>query len=360
MKNFLKGKRHIPAVLNILIILFFFSLIFSLIFCVNACNTRKQVFFSGKTMGTTWHITLASNNNKLPDNLEKLIRMRLDEINSSMSFFDRESELSHFNGLTNKGKICVSDDFIAVYKISQSLYKLTDGAWDGTIGPLVNLWGFGNKKVDIIVPDEKTIKEKLDYIGFASIKIDDNNCLSKEKNGLALDFASIAKGFAVDSIAMLLKEKGINNFLVEIGGEVYASGTKNNNKWKIGIKTPELSFESEKIYNLVELENMGLATSGDYRNFHEIDGVLYSHILNPKTGRPVTNNIASVSVKADNISFADGLATAIMVMGVKEGLKLVNSLKNVECLIIERMPEGIFVPHVSLGYLASGTFLEGH
>ena len=327
----------------------FFLFFLGCFFFLTGCEAEKPVLLSGKTMGTTWHLIVMGKNT--PDNLSQLIEKRLEEINQSMSMFQKGSELSEFNNkVGGNEKFCVSNDFIFVYRISKHLYQLTGGAWDGTIGPLVNLWGFGNEKGSVLVADKKRIEEKLKIVGFNKIKLTGGNCLVKEEAELVLDFGSIAKGYGVDAVADLLKKNGINNFLLEIGGEVYASGTKLGKNWRVGIKTPEFVSAPGKIFNAIELKNMAIATSGDYRNFREIDGVLYSHVISPKTGMPVNNKVASVSVLAENTTFADGLATAIMVMGQTKGLELVNSLVGIECLIVVRNAEDGFTTHFSTGW----------
>lgn len=315
------------------------------------CNAENQAVLSGKTMGTTWRIVIAPGEQKIPDTLKAKVVKRLGEINRSMSLFDKNSELSRFNGIVNGGeKLCVSEDFISVYRVAGTLYELTDGAWDGTVGPLVNLWGFGSSQRAPSVPTKEAIQAALTITGFDKIKRVGDHCLVKETTGLVLDFGSVAKGYGVDAVSRLFQGEGFKNFLVEIGGEVYASGTKSGKQWTVGIKAPEMLIASEKIYNTTELENMAIATSGDYRNFREIDGQLYSHIIHPATGKPLTNKIASVSVTAKTATFADGLATALMVMGVTNGLKLVESLADVESLIIVRTMQGRFIAHPSSGW----------
>ncbi len=325
-------------------------IIVGIVISVAGCRTAKPALLSGKTMGTTWHIVIAEDK-KLPPNLKSIIGLRLDEVNSSMSLFKKESELSHFNQTLKTGeKVCVSDDFITVFKVAASLFHKTNGAWDGTAGPLINLWGFGNRAVEKAVPDKAVIDGILKVVGFDKIILVDDRCLVKKHPEIILDLGSIAKGFGVDSVSALLRNHNINNFLVEIGGEVYVSGLKFGKKWKIGIKTPELKLMSKKIFNTIELADKAVATSGDYNNFREIDGVLYSHIINPETGWPVRNDVASVSVLAGNTALADGLATALMVMGAEKGIKLIESMDGVECLIIERGKDGLFVPHMSFGF----------
>lgn len=326
-------------------------LFFLLFFCAIGCRAEKPIVLTGKTMGTTWRIVIAPGEKEVPADIKQKILQSLKNVNKSMSLFDDESELSGFNKSASiKDEFCGSDEFISLFKVGKKLYDLTNGAWDGTIGPLVNLWGFGSTKREISLPSDKKIRERIKSTGYNHIKLTNEYCLVKDIPGIILDFGSIAKGYGVDALTKLLRKNGINNFLVEIGGEVYASGNKLNKRWKVGIKTPEFLPQSKRIYKAITLENMAIATSGDYRNFRENNGKRYSHIINPGTGYPVMNKVASVSVTADNTAFADGLATAVMVMGATEGLQLINSLKNVECFIIIREDNGGFSVNTSSGW----------
>jgi thiamine biosynthesis lipoprotein len=167
-----------------------------------------------------------------------------------------------------------------------------------------------------------------------------------------VDLSSIAKGFGVDQIAKLLRDNGFTDFIVEIGGEVVASGkTKGGSPWKIGINTPDKDAPMDQVYKTVILENQAAATSGDYRNFYEIDGIRYSHILDPRTGYPITNHVVSVTIISDHCTFADGLATGVMVLGPKAGLDLINRLENTEGLIITRDEKGKLTDHPSRGFI---------
>jgi thiamine biosynthesis lipoprotein len=176
----------------------------------------------------------------------------------------------------------------------------------------------------------------LETTGFDNLILSDkDHALIKRKADLHIDLASIAKGYGVDEIVDVIRQNGYHNCLVEIGGEVYASGTaRNGEPWRIGINTPHKDASLIDVYKVVSLQDRALATSGDYRNFFEFDGISYSHVIDPKTGYPVKNGVVSVSVQADSCAMADGLATAIMVMGHTEGLKRVNQLKDIECFII--------------------------
>ncbi|MBF0572438.1 MAG: FAD:protein FMN transferase [Desulfamplus sp.] len=342
--------------------------------------------FTGNTMGTTYHIKVVmqidkasgnndKNNNKITSSmLHDLIKEKLKQVNQSMSVYIKDSEISIFNRSYKGESIKISPEFHGVMITAQKLYTMTKGAWDGTVKPLVDLWGFGTKDQQFALkqertnynlppnstePSSKTIKAYLQNIGFNQIIISGETVksgdkifgtLEKKNNAVNLDLGSIAKGFGVDAVAQFLKSQGYSNFLVEIGGEIFASGEKKEgNPWIVGISNPikgENPYKSTKydldkeqseinqVYHALPLKNKALATSGDYRNFRIINGKTYSHIINPTTGYPVDNGVVSVSVIADNCTFADGLATALMVMGHEKGIELVNTLENVECLII--------------------------
>ncbi len=235
--------------------------------------------------------------------------------------------------------------------VAKKLYTLSNGAWDGAIMPLVNLWGFSQKEKKGNIPKQKEIDRLLPEISFEYIDILENRYLVKRKVPISVDLASIAKGYAVDQIADLIRTSGIQNFIVEIGGEVYASGFRENGKlWKVGINRPAKDAPFDQVHKVVALHNRALATSGDYRNFFEIYGKSYSHIFDPKTGYPVSNRVVSASVLADRCAFADGLATALMVMGVEKGLQLVNTIDGVECVVVVQEKDGLLTDHCSQGF----------
>lgn len=330
-------KKHIKTIIFIICFLL-----------LAGCGKKKEILISGKTMGTTYSITIVSAGHTNFAELKEKIDKRLKEINMCMSTYIKESEISRFNASNKiKENFFISDDFITVVTVAENLYKLTNGAWDGTINPLVDLWGFGKSESKRQVPGKKKIDELLNDIGFNKIIISKNS-LKKKTGAATIDLASIAKGYAVDQIADLVKKNKIDNFLVEIGGEVYASGFKiDGNCWKIGINTPVKNTPYNKVYKIITLHNKALATSGDYRNYFEVNGKSYSHILDPRTGYPVTNGVTSVSVIAENCAFADGLATAVMVLGRKKGLELINRLDDVEGLIVVRENAGVLTDYYS-------------
>ena len=285
-------------------------------------------------MGTYYTIVIYTPKKVITGDLKQKIDVQLKMINQQMSLYSKSSEISKFNRAGKDEEIQISKGFYKVITQSQKLYALTDGAWDGTVRPLYDLWNFDKTQtIAPAVPDQKKIETCLVKTGFHNIIIQEKT-LTKKIAFLNLDLGSIAKGYGVDAVVSLLRSSGFKNFFVEIGGEVYVAGQKGiQRKWKVGISMPTDDY-SNKPYKILILSDKALATSGTYRNFFKINGKTYSHILDPKTGWPIDNNIVSVSVLADNCTLADGLATSLMVMGRQKGIELINSLDNVECMMV--------------------------
>lgn len=303
---------------------------------LTGCGAEKEVVIDGTTMGTTYQIKIVAGYFNNTSNLKEKIDQRLQAINQSMSTYLPDSEISRFNAIRDiREKLAVSNDFLMVMLTARDIYEKTGGAWDGTIKPLVNLWGFGNTRQMRQVPDAALIEQQMHGIGFQHIVIFPDGYLQKKKSTLTLDLASIAKGYAVDQVSGLLQTAGIKNYLVEIGGEVFASGyRKDGNPWRVGINHPSTAASATDVYQVVPLHNRAMATSGDYRNYFQAGDKRFSHIIDPRTGYPVDNGVVSVSIVADTCMLADGLATAVMVMGRERGLALIRSLKDVEGFVI--------------------------
>jgi thiamine biosynthesis lipoprotein len=345
MKNNLTDfEVSVKPILTIFLI--FFVLLFA------GCGMKKEFEFSGKTMGTTYHIKVVAEYLQNIKMLKDEIDMRLDEINKSMSTFRKDSEISRFNAHQNMGeKFKISDDFYNVMTVAKRIYEETGGAWDGTVKPLVDLWGFGISENNHTIPEKSRITALLSNIGFNNIEIFADHYLAKKNPSITLDLASIAKGYGVDQVAALIRANDINNFLVEIGGEVFAAGLrKDGKKWRIGINRPQKNAPVDQVYKVVDLQDKGFATSGDYRNYFEVNQKRFSHIIDPKNGYPVDNGVVSVSIIANTCTFADGLATAVMVLGYKKGLDLVNRLDNTECFIVTQSKDGVLIDHYSKGF----------
>ncbi len=318
-----------------------------------ACLPEKELRLTGQTMGTTYQVKIVTGWFQFGTGLQQEIDRRLAAINRSMSTYDPESEISRFNALDTADQLfTISDDFFNVLQAAAELHRLTEGAWDGTLDPLVNLWGFGRSGSVNRVPDEMEVREALKRVGFDRIRLHAGGAISKIDAAVTLDLASIAKGYGVDVIARLIGDKGYSNFLVEIGGEVYARGRRRDGSpWLVGINRPDRSAARDDVYRAVPLSDRAMATSGDYRIFFQIDDHFYSHILDPRTGRPVSNGVVSATVVAANCTVADGLATALMVMGPRTGMALVDRLAGVEALVMVRQPDGTFTDHPSSGFV---------
>jgi thiamine biosynthesis lipoprotein len=304
-------------------------------------------------MGTTYNVKAVTGIFTSGKKLQQKIDERLAAINKSMSTYDSTSEISRFNAIDSTASaFSPSDDFLNVLQVAAEIHKLTDGAWDGTLDPLITLWGFGRKRASKNIPDPADIKKALSHVGFERILFNSSGTIKKSDPRVTLDLASIAKGYGVDEIARLLGEMGFTDFLVEIGGEVFAKGYRKDGKpWRVGINTPDREAALNEIYRAIPLTDLAMATSGDYRIFFQIGDKTYSHILDPRTGRPVQNGVVSATVVAANCTVADGLATALMVMGPEKGVDLVNRLPSVECLIVVRNPDDTFTEYPSRGFI---------
>ena len=282
------------------------------VLAVVAIAVRKQnVAYqhdSGFVFGTTYNITYQSN-----ENLKSEIEKTLAEVDNSLSPFNEKSVITHVN---KNEAVTLDDHFITVFRLSSEIYKDTEGAFDITVAPLVNAWGFGFKNG--ITPDRHAIDSLMQFVGFDKVKLQDGKII-KTDDRLMLDCSAIAKGYGVDAVARLLKSKGIDNYMVEIGGEIVASGENPKGApWRIGVSKPEddsVSVSNE-IQGIINISNRAMATSGNYRNFYYKGGKKYAHTIDPKTGCPVQHSILSATVVSDECAKADAYATAFMVMGL--------------------------------------------
>ena len=322
------------------------------LFISTPVEAKREHLIQGRTMGTTYQVKVVTGHSQSISGLKEKIDTRLEEINQSMSTYKEDSEISRFNASQQMGTAFkISNDFYQVMKTAQTIYQQSGGAWDGTVNPLVDLWGFGRAGRKTTVPQQKDISELLPDIGFKNIEIVASGYLVKKRPTVTLDLSSIAKGYGVDQLADVVRKEGYQNYLVEIGGEVFASGYRKDGKlWRIGINRPKIDAAFDDVYKVINLHNKAFATSGDYRNFFVVDGIRYSHIIDPRTGYPVSNGVVSATIISETCIFADGLATAIMVMGADRGLDLINRLEGTEGLIIVEKQDGSLVPYYSKGF----------
>jgi len=317
MKTGSSVKNRLNVSLNNL---FIFYLIISLSFLSCTSNNNELISISGSTMGTTYSIKIVESPNTLNlHSLKSKIDSVLVEVNQQMSTYIKDSELSLFNTESDTNWKEVSTSLSLLMNDAKEISEETKNYYDITVGPMVNLWGFGPELIPTKIPSDDEINQSRERIGIDKLLIDKNSSRIKKRiPNLYCDLSSIAKGHGVDKVSLFLEKIGQSNYMVEIGGEVRAKGKNNRNeKWKIGISTP-LGVGLQKV---ISITNVSVATSGDYLNYFEKDGIRYSHLINTKTGKPIIHNLASVTVLHKECSFADAYATAINVMGPDEGFE---------------------------------------
>ena len=265
---------------------------------------------------------------------------RLDEVNAAMSTYLSTSEVSRFNNHDGSGWFPVSTATARVVIEAQRVSSLTDSAFDITVSPLVNLWGFGPGACSGRVPSAEKISTLRERCGYDKLSVRlDPPAVQKHATKVQIDLSAIAKGYAVDTVAEHLRSLAVESYLVNVGGEMRAAGEKAPGvPWRAGIETPVSIGRS--VYRTLRLEDRALATSGDYRNFFVSGGKRYSHTIDPRTGRPVTHALASVSVLVETCMEADALATALLVLGPEAGYHLAERLK-LPVLFIVRGPQGL-------------------
>jgi thiamine biosynthesis lipoprotein len=331
--------------------LYVIAALISLLLFPDCSFARREHRISGRTMGTTYQVKVITGRYENLEGLAERIQARLAEINRSMSTYIEDSEISRFNRFDEVNRpFPVSEDFLRVMQAGKKIHALSEGAWDATVAPLVDLWGFGPSGKTPAVPSAAQLQPILETVGFERIDVHPSGYLVKKVRGTTLDLGSIAKGYGVDQLANLLVSAGRQNFLVEIGGEVVATGVRTDGlPWRVGINTPRPGASADTVYRAFSLSNAAFATSGDYRNFFIMDGRRYSHVIDPRTGYPVANGVVSASIIASECTFADGLATAVMVLGAEKGLALIDRLEGVEGLIVVAAPGGDLTDYFSKG-----------
>ena len=292
-----------------------------------APNDRLPEYeLAGQTMGTTYTVKLIAPDEKIDRiALGGKLQERLTDIDGSMSTYDANSELSRFNAAGSTDWISISAELCRVISSALSLSSQTAGAFDITVGPLVNLWGFGPEGVVAAPPEDDQVATALARVGFEKIHTDCGApAIRKDRADIYVDLSAFAKGYAVDQSAELLEANDVSNYLVEIGGELRVNGhNAAGNPWAIAVEKP--LDDTREVQSVMHLTNSAVATSGDYRNFFEYDGNRYSHTIDPRSGRPVTHAAAAVTVVGDSAADADALATALLVLGPDAGLKFAAS-----------------------------------
>lgn len=322
-----------------------------LIFCMiglmtlTACTpapTYQKI--EGQTMGTSYHITFYSPNPLDKTALQAQVDARLHAINQSMSTYDDTATIMAFNRADKDTPIAIDDDFVQVFNDSQQIYQDSNGAFDPTVKPLIDLWGFG-KTLTLerlnAPPSQKEITDVYGYIGLDKITLN-GNILQKSNDNVALDFSAIAKGYGVDVVADTLKAQGVTDYMVEIGGEVATLGQNAKGKpWQLAIDTPtpNSTASNRTILTTITGNKLNMATSGNYRNQLEWQGVSYSHTINPLTAHPVADGAPSVTVLHDTTALADGWATALTALPQTDAIALAERM-GIKALFILKDNDG--------------------
>lgn len=296
-------------------------------------KSLPPVQLEGKTMGTSYHVTYFDNQGR---NFQQAVDSLLVLVNKSISTWDSAAEISGFNNSRTGIKFNLPY-FLPPLKISEKVFRESGGAYDPTVMPLVNAWGFGPKK--IVSPDTAEVERARTFVGFDKIRIKADS-LTKSDERIQLDFSAIGQGYGADVITDFLRQKGITDMLVEVGGEGMAVGInkKSGKPWRLGLVNP---MKPESFIGYINLENKSFSTSGSYFNYREVNDIRYSHTINPVTGYPAEQQIMSASVFAENCTLADAWATAFMSMGHEKAIAMLKEHPELEACLIWSVPGGM-------------------
>ena len=311
-----------------------------------ACSSRpelREYSFDGEAMGTTYTVKVAVRRVLAEAEVEetrRLVQSELDAVTDRMSTYLPGSELSRLNRYDGERPFPVSSELLEVLATARQVGTATRGAFDITVGPLVDAWGFGPQGKPEKIPDQALLDELAAHTGWDKIEIDDvASTVRKSSAEVRCDLSGIAKGHGVDRVSETLSARGFHNHMVEVGGEVRISGSNRlGREWRIAIERPA---DSGGLQRILPLTDMSIATSGDYRNFYEENGIRYSHIIDPRTAQPIQHRVASVSIVESSCTVADAYATALLVLGEKEGYEV--AIQNdLAALFLVREADGTF------------------
>lgn len=310
----------------------FFIPVFAVLIAVSCSDKQPKLnYIEGQAFGTTYHIQYYSTDFvDVKPGIDSLV----DVINQSVSTYISESDISKIN--VGDSTIVVDKYFKEAFEISARLHKETNGYFDPTIGVLRNAYGFGDEK-PIKIMDSITLDSLMKFVGFQKVRLKENGTIHKDFPQIYFDFNAVAKGSGVDHIGEYIESKGIENYLVEVGGEIFARGENlaKESPWLVGIETPDSRLEDRSYESVVELKNAGLAASGNYRKFRtdSVTGKKYVHTINPLTGSAEMSDVTSATVIAPTCGEADAYATSFMAMGFEKSVELLNKLNGVEAYL---------------------------
>jgi len=309
----------------------------SIVLICTSCASQKNKYYEKSNIVMDTTVTLSAYGENSKEAVEESLK-KLNEINEMASANIDTSDVYKINSASGKSYVRVNPEIYKMIETSIKYSKLSDGAWDITLGPIINLWGIGTDNERL--PSDEEIKAKLPLVGYDKISINENdNSVMLQKEGMAIDLGGIAKGFAADEVLKIYKKYNIENGLINLGASsIYALGkNKDNNEWSVGLKHPRNEDPNEYM-GIIKLSNESLSTSGDYERYFIKNNKRYHHIIDPKTGYPVDNGVISDTIvidgdNLDNNMLADLLTTTVFTLGPEKGLKLVDSLPNVSCEI---------------------------
>ncbi|MEO9078501.1 MAG: FAD:protein FMN transferase [Rhodanobacter sp.] len=321
-----------------------------------SAKAAQLLHLDGQTMGTTWSVQVVPPPTVSPAELQRGIQTELDRVDGQMSTYKAESDLSRFNGAPGGTWQTLPPEFFGVLQHALQLAKDSHGAYDPTVGPLVNLWGFGPDQRPRHPPNSDAINHAKSRVGWWKLKLDRAGLRAWQPGGIYLDLSAVAKGFSVDQVGRYLRQRGADSWLVEVGGELKAHGRKPGGRsWQVGIEQPDAAAgavsRAEELVRTISLDDRAIATSGDYRHVFEDGGHIYSHHIDPRSGYPVPHEVASVSVLADDCIQADPLGTALSVLGAERGMAYARE-HGLAVLMIVRTAQG-FEQRMSPAFVAT-------
>lgn len=316
---------------------------------LSGCERGPQlVSFNGTTMASPYLVKMVVDDaDAVPADMGDGIFAVLDAVDKGMTTYSDSSELNQLNATAVGTPFPVSEQLFEVLAVAGIVYRDTDGAFDPTVGPLVDLWGFGPTYTADRIPSAEDISRLRATLGFNAIALDNKARTATRTRDVRLDLSAIAQGFAAGKVADYLRSRGFENFMVDVSGEMVLAGHNQQGKpWQVAIERP--SAEGHEIQRIIGISGLSLATSGNYRNYFEKDGVRYSHTIDPRTGSPITHTLASVTVIMPDVASADALATAMMVMGDKLALTFAEQ-RNIPLFMLVKEGDG-FVEHYSTAF----------
>ncbi|TXS92992.1 FAD:protein FMN transferase [Parahaliea maris] len=325
-----------------------FCILLPLFLLLGACGEpgADAIKLSGHTMGTTWNVTYTDSGAlQDPEAMQAGLQAQLDEVNASMSTYRDDAEINVVNRAAVNEWVGVSGAFLTVLEAALAVGEQSEGAYDVTVGPLVNLWGFGPRTRETQIPSEEAVQSALASVGQRYLEVDADQRRVRKLRDVKLDFSSVAKGYGVDRLARYLETQQVHDFLVEVGGEMRLSGrSPRGDDWRVAIEKPTAGARVPAVG--LALTDVAVATSGDYRNYFEFNGKRFSHSIDPRTGYPVVHDLVSVTVLAPSSMLADAWSTALEVLGAEDALR-VASEQGLAVYFIRRQGEELVATHTA-------------